>query len=216
MATLRKDAVPRNEPDMEAFRLRSFVQRLIAKGECEVIEQKAELGDLAARLDGNPKAVLLKKAGPDETEMVGNVCASRTRLAAAFETDVKGLRAEVSRRIGVKQELVEIASAQAPVQQIVVKGKDVDLSRFPVHLQHGLDGGPYFSSSIDYALNPETGETNIGIRRLMLRGRAETGVDLGNARCHPRSIPRTRRSNTAAPGTPASVAKEHSAAYVGL
>ena len=45
MATLRKDAVPRNEPDMEAFRLRSFVQRLIAKGECEVIEQKAELGD---------------------------------------------------------------------------------------------------------------------------------------------------------------------------
>jgi UbiD family decarboxylase len=178
MATLRKDALPRNEPDMEAFRLRSFVQRLIAMGECEVVEQSADLADLAAKLDGNGKAVLFRKAGPEAAELVGNVCASRTRLAAAFETDVKGLRAEVSRRIGVKQELIEIPSAQAPVHQIVLKGKDVDLSRFPVHLQHGLDGGPYFSSSIDYSLNPDTGETNIGIRRLMLRSRTETGIDL--------------------------------------
>ena len=52
MATVRKDALPRNEPDMEAFRLRSFVQRLIALGECEVIEQNADLADLAAKLDG--------------------------------------------------------------------------------------------------------------------------------------------------------------------
>src|SRR5688572_25134265 len=115
MATLRKDALPRNEPDMEAFRLRSFVQRLIAMGECEVVEQSADLADLAAKLDGNGKAVLFQKAGPEAAELVGNVCASRTRLAAAFESDVKGLRAEVSRRIGMKQPLIEIPSAQAPV-----------------------------------------------------------------------------------------------------
>jgi 2,5-furandicarboxylate decarboxylase 1 len=47
-----------------------------------------------------------------------------------------------------------------------------------VHLQHGLDGAPYISASIDYAVDARTGWTNVGIRRLMLRGRRETGVDL--------------------------------------
>ena len=47
-----------------------------------------------------------------------------------------------------------------------------------MHLQHGADGGPYISSSIDYVVDGKTGWTNVGIRRLMLRGRRETGVDL--------------------------------------
>src|SRR5262249_27966387 len=46
------------------------------------------------------------------------------------------------------------------------------------HLQHGLDGAPYISASIDYTVDARTGWTNVGVRRLMLRGRRETGVDL--------------------------------------
>jgi 3-polyprenyl-4-hydroxybenzoate decarboxylase len=30
-------------------------------------------------------------------------------------------------------------------------GDDADLASLPVHLQHGLDGAPYISASIDYA-----------------------------------------------------------------
>ena len=67
--------------------------------------------------------------------------------------------------------------AEAPVQQ-VVETDTADLTTLPVHLQHGLDGGPYISASIDYARDSSSGWTNVGIRRLMLRGRRETGVDL--------------------------------------
>src|SRR5215471_9028167 len=77
-----------------------------------------------------------------------------------------------------RAEIVEISRAEAPVQQVVLTGDDADLTALPVHLQHGFDGGPYISASIDYVIDPRSGWTNVGIRRLMLRGRRETGVDL--------------------------------------
>jgi UbiD family decarboxylase len=60
----------------------------------------------------------------------------------------------------------------APVHQTVWTGKDADFTRLPVHLQHGHDGGPYISASIDITKRSME-EANLGYRRLMLRGRTE-------------------------------------------
>src|SRR5262249_35181496 len=60
----------------------------------------------------------------------------------------------------------------------VATGTDIDLTRLPVHLQHGKDGAPFISAAMDFARDGATGWTNVGLRRLMLRGRATTGVDL--------------------------------------
>jgi len=73
---------------------------------------------------------------------------------------------------------IEVPSTQAPVHEIVLTHEDADLTALPVHLQHGLDGAPYVSASIDYARDPNTQFTNIGCRRLMLRGRRAAGIDL--------------------------------------
>ena len=79
-----------------------------------------------------------------------------------------------------RPEIVEISRAEAPAQQVVLTGADADLTALPVHLQHGADGAPYISASTDFVVDPKTGFTNIGIRRLMLRGRTEAGVDLNS------------------------------------
>jgi 2,5-furandicarboxylate decarboxylase 1 len=60
----------------------------------------------------------------------------------------------------------------------VLQGEEADLTALPANLQHRLDGAPYISASVDFALDPATGWTNVGIRRLMLRGRRKAGVDL--------------------------------------
>jgi UbiD family decarboxylase len=73
---------------------------------------------------------------------------------------------------------VKIPSQQAPVQQVVLKGDDADLTALPVHLQHGADGAPYISAGIDFALFPGSGFTNVGCRRIMLRGPRQAGIDL--------------------------------------
>src|SRR6185437_694233 len=77
-----------------------------------------------------------------------------------------------------KGEIVEVPSKAAPVQQVVLTGDQIDVTALPVHLQHGQDGGPYISASVDFAVDAQTGLVNSGLRRLMLRGKRETGVDL--------------------------------------
>ena len=164
--------------DFERFRLRRFLEALAAAGEVEIVEQQVELADIAATLSGNPKAVWFKKAGPEGAELVGNVDADRGRLARAFGVAPEKLVHELVRRIDSKGEIVEVPSKAAPVQQVVVTGDDVDVTALPVHLQHGQDGGPYISASVDFAVDARTGLVNSGLRRLMLRGKRETGVDL--------------------------------------
>jgi len=62
----------------------------------------------------------------------------------------------------------------------VLLGTDADLSRLPFHVQHEFDGGTYISSAIDYTVDPQTGRSNVGCRRLMLRGRHEMRANLTN------------------------------------
>jgi 2,5-furandicarboxylate decarboxylase 1 len=163
--------------DMERFRLRRFLESLGAD-ELQRHEAPVDLADVASVLEGNPKAVLFSHAGPERAQMCGNVLASRTRLAQAFGTQHDGLLGEVLRRLRLRPEIVEVAREAAPVQAIVLQGDEADLSALPAHLQHRQDGAPYISASIDYALDPASGWTNVGIRRLMLRGRHKAGVDL--------------------------------------
>jgi UbiD family decarboxylase len=164
--------------DVDRFRLRTFLGSLRRAGQLEVRDGPFDLADIAAALEGNLRAVLFQKVGPEGWDLAGNVAASRERLALAFGTSVPELVREVERRLRLAPEIVEISRQEAPVQQVVLTGDEADLTTLPVHLQHGLDGGLYISSSTDFTVDGETGKTNIGMRRLMLRGRRETGIDL--------------------------------------
>jgi 2,5-furandicarboxylate decarboxylase 1 len=164
--------------DFDRFRLRRFLEGLSDLGEIETHDEPLDLADIAPILDGNPNAVMFRAVGPERHELAANVVGSRSRLAHAFGVEPRLLVAEIQRRLRNKPELVEIPHGEAPVQQIVLTGADADLTTLPVHLGHGADGGPYISASIDFALDPRSGLTNVGMRRLMLRGRQETGIDL--------------------------------------
>jgi 2,5-furandicarboxylate decarboxylase 1 len=166
------------QADTEKFRLRHFVEKLVQEGECIVHDAPIDLIDVAAVLDCNPSAVWFRAVGPEQTELVGNVMGTRRRLAAALDTDEAGFPGALRERLRHPVAPIELPSSQAPVHQVVLTGSEADLTTLPVHLQHGLDGAPYISASIDYARDPETRSTNIGCRRLMLRGPRTAGIDL--------------------------------------
>jgi len=173
----------RVQPDLNKFRLRTFLESLHALGEggsaeIEVRKDAVRLADVAAILDASAKAVLFEKAGKSGYTLVGNALGSRKRMAHAFGVAPRQLLAEVLKRLRNKPEFVEISQDRAPVQQVVMEGDDIDLTTLPIHLQHGLDGGLYISAAMDFAIDQAAGWTNVGLRRLMIRGRAETGIDL--------------------------------------
>jgi UbiD family decarboxylase len=165
--------------DFERYRLRRFLGEL-PREEIETSAEPIDLAAVAQALDGNPRAVHFHAVGPERQELAGNVTGSRSRIAHAFGVAADELLQEVRARLANSPSIVEVSRAEAPAQEIVLTGSDADLTTLPVHLQHGADGAPYISASTDFVVDPRTGWTNVGIRRLMLRGRTEAGVDLNS------------------------------------
>jgi 2,5-furandicarboxylate decarboxylase 1 len=162
---------------MERFALRRFLAEL-APSELERRDGEVELANVGALLEGNPKAVLFEAPAGGPFPLCGNLAGSRSRLAAAFDTSPDKLLQEVLARLRTEGHVVEVTRELAPVQQVVLTGEQCDFTELPVHLQHGLDGAPYISSSIDFVNDKTNGWTNVGVRRLMLRGRRSAGIDL--------------------------------------
>jgi UbiD family decarboxylase len=170
MSTTTKPAS--SKLDLEKFRLRRFVDRLIDMGEVEIHDEPVPLTSLGSMIERTEKAVLFKKAGPQQVEMVAKTGASRKRLIAAFDTTEEKLYDEYFRRLANPQPVVEIPSGDA------LTGKDVDLTKLPFYPHHAYDGSCYLSSATDYVIDPATGRRNVGCRRLSLRNRYETGTNV--------------------------------------
>ena len=164
--------------DMEKYRLRRFVERLVDMDEVEIHDEPVPLTGLGSIIEKSEKAVLFKSVGPEKVEMVAKTAASRKRLIAAFETTEEKIYDEYFKRLANPKPVVEIPSGDAPVHTIQITGKDVDLTRLPFYPHHAYDGSCYLSSATDYTIDPATGRRNVGCRRLSLRNRYETGTNV--------------------------------------
>ena len=128
--------------DMEKFRLRHFVERLIDMGQVEVHDEPVPLSDLSLIIEASPKAVLFRKAGPEQVEIVGGVAGSRARVAAAFGVSPDRLVGELQSRLDNPQPIMAVEYARAPVHHAILRGDEADLVKLPSppHAQSG--GGP--------------------------------------------------------------------------
>ena len=164
--------------DLDKYRLRSFVDRLIYMDEVEVHDEPVPLTAVASIIERTEKAVLFKSAGPDKAELVAKTAGSRKRMIAAFDSTEEKIYDDYFKRLANPQKVVEIPSGDAPVHAVKIAGKDVDLTKLPFYPHHAFDGSCYLSSAIDYVIDPATGRRNVGCRRLSLRNRYETGTNV--------------------------------------
>jgi len=71
----------------------------------------------------------------------------------------------------------EIKQNKAPVQQVVLRGDDVDLTKLPVLTTWPGDGGPFVTLPLVVTNNPK-GRLNIGMYRLQVFDRNTTGLHI--------------------------------------
>ena len=140
--------------DMDKFRLRRFVDKLTDMGEVEVHDEPVPLTKLGEMIEGTDKAVLFRKAGPEQLEVVAKTAGSQKRLAAAFGVTPDKLYDEYFKRLANPQEWVEVPSDESPAREVVLTGKDIDLTKLPFYPHHAYDGSAYLSSAIDYVIDP--------------------------------------------------------------
>lgn len=162
-------------PALTGFRLKTFLDGL-DDGELMRVSSPTPLTDVAKIVDGTTKAVFFESAGG--SRLAANVAGSRSRIARAFDTNIENLLPTVLKRLSVPGKVAEVTRKEAPVQQAVQTGNEINLFELPVHLQHSLDGGLFISSAMDVSVDEASGWSNTGIRRLMLHSPNQTGIGL--------------------------------------
>jgi 2,5-furandicarboxylate decarboxylase 1 len=112
--------------------------------------------------------------------VVTNIAANRRLLAAALEVEPDQLPDAYRERCQNYQP-VEVVG-DAPWQDVVWEGQDVDLAKLPIPVQFSVDSAPYITAGQICARDPETGVDTTGFHRLMLKGRNRLGVSLHSRR----------------------------------
>jgi len=94
-------------------------------------------------------------------------------LALAPEPGLRGLAALLPKLKDFKG-IFPKRVRQAPVQEVVHTGKDVDLGRLPVQKCWPKDAGPFITLPQVITKDPETGDLNVGMYRMQVVGRDKT------------------------------------------
>jgi UbiD family decarboxylase len=195
---MEAEAAPRSRPGSPHQRasapawhdLRGWIAQIEQHGELMRIaadvdpdEELAAVTLLASRRDKSP-ALLFERLQGDRTGsriLTNMLGASRERYALAVGLDpamstpemIQATRSLMADPIPP----VAIARERAPVNEVVLTGGDVDLTKFPVPKFWPGDGGAFMGTGdITLTSSPETGRINVGCYRQMLHGPNRVGL----------------------------------------
>jgi 2,5-furandicarboxylate decarboxylase 1 len=157
--------------------LRSVLAAFEDAGELQRISEpvslRYELSALLAASDGGP-ALLFESVDGGRMPVVGNLLASRERIAAALGTTVAGIQ---QRMLGALTEPVApVEVAAPPCQQVVVD--DPDLAALPVPWFFEDETGPYVTAGAIVARDAEQAAANLSIARVKPLGGARALVGI--------------------------------------
>src|SRR3972149_2200550 len=111
--------------------------------------------------------------------VVTNLFASRRRCAECLGIHPRRVAIEYAEKEARSNAPVEVSKKAAPVKDVVMKGKDVDLFRFPIITHHEMDSAPYITAGVVTTRDPDTGAYNLALQRVEVKARDRTGVGAG-------------------------------------
>ena len=170
---------------MKAHRtLRDFIKVLRKEGELlslsKPFDPKYEISTIISEL-GKRKApaVLFRKAKGFEISVVGNLFGTVRRLALGLGLEEHRLLEDVIPKLENRIPPVLISENPSEVVQ-VPKGKIDLLNVLPALTHYSKDSGPYITSGISSARDPNTGVTGRGLHRMEVRSKNTLGISLLN------------------------------------
>lgn len=121
------------------------------------------------------KALLFERVRGCSMPVVTELLSSYRRIAFALETGAENLLGEVVER--TKTPIDPIVIKDGPCKEVIVKGKDVDLTRLPWITWNATEKAPYLTAGLVIVKDPEYGR-NVGVYRMMFASRNQTFLRL--------------------------------------
>jgi len=142
------------------------------------VDPKWEITAMVEKLrreqEGFP-AILFNNVKGSKLPVMINLAGSYERLALAIDTDVKNMVPQYGNREGNFTPPKEVGRDEAPVQEVVWTGDDIDLNKLPIVWHNELDSGYYVDAGPSILLDPDSGKLNAGIYRHELQAKDELG-----------------------------------------
>ncbi len=164
--------------------LREFVEHLRENGELRTLSTplstKFEISAILSEIGRKEApALLFEKVKGHQLSVVGNLLGTKRRLSMALGVDpdhlLEDLTAKIDKRLPPKL-------VSKPVsKESITKKEGIDLlKQLPVLTHYSKDSGPYITSGITSARDPESGVIGRGLHRMEVRGKDQLGISLLN------------------------------------
>ncbi|MGE0035464.1 MAG: UbiD family decarboxylase [Xanthobacteraceae bacterium] len=188
---LSQAEAPSSRPRQTNWRdLREWLALVEAHGQLKRVtapvdpdEELAAITFMATRREDAPALLFDNLKGNDSgASVLANMLgASKERYALAVGLDpglsIADMIAETREVMRHRIAPVRIARSAAPVNEVVLRGDEIDLTRFPAPKFWPGDGGRYIGTGdITLTSHPDTGRINVGCYRQMLHGPRRVGV----------------------------------------
>ena len=151
-----------------------IVDRLVKSGGCAVLFENVKGYDVPvlANLFGSMERICLA-FGVDNLDDVGR------RIEGLLRFDVPGglrgglrMLSRLREFAGFKPRIVKTG----PCKEVVLRGSDASLDRFPILTCWPGDGGPFITLPLVFTKNPKTGRQNVGMYRMQKFDSSTTGM----------------------------------------
>jgi UbiD family decarboxylase len=168
--------------------LRSFLETIEKENPDQILRVKDQVNPAfeatalvmeAEKLVSCP-VVLFEKVKASDFPVLSNLLAHRPRLALALGVPEEQLVGEFGARLKVP--IPPAVRDDAPFQENVQVGDEVDLRRLPILTHFEQDGGPYLTAALVVGRDPHSTVTTIGYHRMQLKGPRKMGISLHSRR----------------------------------
>jgi 2,5-furandicarboxylate decarboxylase 1 len=162
--------------------LRSFIAQLEKNSPNDIarvtqpIAPRYEISALLTHMERNKEFPLLycENVIGSSAAVVINAQASRRLMALALDCE----RGDLARKYSERQSktYAPVAIDDAPVQEVIRTGDEIDLTRVPMLTHYDVNAAPYITAGIVAAADPDTGVRNTSYNRLMMAGKRELRI----------------------------------------
>ncbi len=144
--------------------LRNYISLIKKNRELKTIKKKVstkyEIAALTAKADGS-SGLLFENIIESKFRLVSNLVGTRTRFAQAIGANELNIHQKIISAIRKAKKPKTISRAK------FMENSSKNLSILPIVTHFEKESGPFITSSIIYAKNPETGQQNSSFHRLM-------------------------------------------------
>ena len=144
--------------------LRNYISKIKKSKDLKTVKTKVsvkfEIAGITAKVDGS-HAILFENIKESNFSLVANLVGTRKRFALAVGCTEDNIHEKVISAIKKAKQPKIISSGK------FMENKSKNLFSLPIVTHFSKESGPFITSSIVYAKNPETGKQNSSFHRLM-------------------------------------------------